>query len=474
MSDHDMAASGPVEPAHIEAAAEALASRVRGRLIRPGDASYEQARHVYNAQHDRHPALIVQAADKADVTATLAAVRDTGMALAVRGGGHSVAGYGTCDAGLVLDLGGLNDCRVDPEARTLRAGGGATWADLNRAAAAFGLATPGGIVSTTGIAGLTLGGGLGYLNRRFGLACDNLIAADVVTADGECLTCREDAHAELFWALRGGGGNFGVVTAFEYRLHEVPDILGGPTFYPLDGEVIRRYRERICEAPEALGALLAITPGPPLPFLPEDWHGRPMAAVLSCWSGPEAEDARIGEWLADLGEIQGQALRRMPYPTINTLLDELLPPGLHHYWKGCFSGPPTDEAIAVHLDFGARLPSAETATLLFPLDGASGRVEAGATAFAYRDAGFATALGPSWSDPADSERNIAWGRDYYRALRPYTDGGGYVNFMADDDGHRVADNYRQHYDRLARLKARVDPGNLFRLNHNIPPADRVA
>ncbi|MCK2182405.1 FAD-binding oxidoreductase [Halomonas getboli] len=473
MSDHDMAASGPGEPSQIEAAAEALASRVKGRLIRPGDADYEAARHVYNALHDRYPALIVQPAETADVVATLAAARTTGLPLAVRGGGHSVAGYATCDGGLVLDLAALNDCRVDPEARTLRAGGGATWADLNRAAAAFGLATPGGIVSTTGIAGLTLGGGLGYLNRRFGLACDNLFAADVVTADGECLSCRKDDHTELFWALRGGGGNFGVVTAFEYRLHEVPDILGGPTFYPLDGEVIRRYVARIFEAPEPLGALLAITRGPPLPFLPEAWHGRPMVAVLSCWSGPEAEDARVGEWLADLGEVVGQALRRMPYPVINTLFDELLPPGLHHYWKGCFSGAPTDEAIAVHLDFGERLPSAETATLLFPLDGACGRVASDATAFAYRDAAFATALGPSWADPADSERNIAWGRDYYRALRPHTDDGGYVNFMADDDGHRVADNYRQHYDRLARLKARVDPGNLFRLNHNIPPAERV-
>ncbi len=473
MSDHQIPASGR-EPARVEAAVGALEHGLHGRLILPRDADYDASRRVYNALHDRHPALIVQATCVDDVTATLAAARSTGLSLAVRGGGHSVAGYGTCDDGLVLDLGALRECRVDPEARSVRAGGGCTWGELNQAAASFGLATPGGIVSTTGIAGLTLGGGLGYLNRRFGLACDNLLAADLVTADGECLTCREDAHADLFWALRGGGGNFGVVTAFEYRLHGVPDILGGPTFYPLDGDVIRRYRDRIGEAPEALGALLAITRGPPLPFLPAAWHGRPVVAVLSCWSGPQEEDAWVGDWLAGLGEVAGQALRRMPYPVINTLFDALLPPGLHHYWKGCFSGPPTEEAIAVHLDYGARLPSAETATLLFPLDGACRRVGTEAGPFAYRDADFATALGPSWADPADSEDNIAWGREYYRALRPHTEGGGYVNFMADDDGHRVADNYRQHYDRLARLKARFDPDNLFRLNHNIPPAHRAA
>ncbi|XKE46496.1 FAD-binding oxidoreductase [Halomonas organivorans] len=454
---------------HREAARE-LSAALHGRLIRPEDPDFETARRVYNALHDRHPALIVRAGGVSDVMATVRFARDRGLPLAVRGGGHGVAGFGTCDDGVVLDLGGMRGLRVDPVVRRARAEAGCTWADLNHEAAAFGLATTGGIVSSTGIAGLTLGGGLGYLTRRHGLSCDNLISADLVTAGGDFLTCDEVHHPELFWALRGGGGNFGVVTAFEYRLHEVPDILGGPTVFPLDGEIIRRYQAMIQQAPEALGAILGITLGPPLPFLPESWHGRPVVVVLTCWSGPRKEDDRIAESVADLGPVVGQSLQRMPYPLINTLFDDLLPPGLHHYWKGCFSGPLSDEAIDVHLRYGAQIPCPQTATLLFPLGGACGRVPVEATAFAYRDAAFATALGPSWPDPADSERNIDWGRDYYRALQPHAEAGGYVNFMAGDDADRVRANYRQHFDRLAELKRRHDPDNLFRLNHNIPPA----
>ncbi|MCG6659196.1 FAD-binding oxidoreductase [Halomonas campisalis] len=447
-----------------------LGERLHGALILPDDPRYDTARRVYNAMHDRQPALIVEAADVADVMTAVTFARQQELALAVRGGAHSLPGFGTCDGGLVLSLERLRGIRVDPEGRCARAEGGCTWADLNHASAAFGLATTGGIVSTTGIAGLTLGGGFGFLARRCGLACDNLLSADVVTADGDFLTCSERRHAELFWAIRGGGGNFGVVTSFEYRLHAVSDILGGPTFYPLDAEVMRHYREWIAAAPEALGAILGITLGPPLPCLPERWHGQPVIVVLTCWSGPPAEDAAVREQLAELGPVLGQAVQRMPYPAINTLFDELLPAGLYHYWKGCFSRSLTDAAIAEYIEHGARTPCLESATLLFPLDGACRRVAEDATAFAFRDADFATAVGASWPDPADSERNIAWARAYYQALRPHSEAGGYVNFMSADDAGRVRDNYRQHYARLAAIKARHDPTNLFRLNQNIAPA----
>lgn len=452
-----------------QSALESFRTGLRGKLIQPGDPSYEESRCVYNAMHDRRPALIVQAAGVADVMSTVRFAGDHEAVLAVRGGAHSVPGFGTCDDGVVLDLGRMRGIRIDPERRTARAEGGCTWGDLNHAAAAFGLATTGGIVSTTGIAGLTLGGGMGYLSRRCGLSCDNLLSADVVTADGRFLTCRADENEDLFWALRGGGGNFGVATSFEYRLHPVADILGGPTFYPLDGNVMRAYRDLMSQAPEQLNAILGITLGPPLPFLPEKWHHKPVIVVLSCWSGPATHDAKVRDHLDHLGPVAGQYVDRMPYPVINTLFDELLPPGLFHYWKGRFTRELTDAAIDVHIEYGSRVPCLETATLLFPMDGACHRVAADATAFAWRDAGFSTVLGPSWKNAGDSESNIAWGRQYYDALVPHSADGGYVNFMSQDDGDRVRANYGQNYDRLAAVKKRYDPANLFRLNQNIEP-----
>lgn len=442
---------------------------LRGELIQPDDARYNEARKVYNAMHDRRPALIVQAAGVADVIATVKFAREHDFLLAVRGGGHGVPGFGTCDDGLVLDLGRMRGIRIDPQHRTAQAEGGCTWGDLNHATHAFGLATTGGIVSTTGIAGLTLGGGLGYLARRCGLSCDNLVSADVVTADGSFVTCSNDREPDLFWAIRGGGGNFGVVTSFQYRLHPVADILGGPTIYSLDSDVLRGYRDMIGEAPEALTALLGLTLGPPLPFLPEQWHGRPVAIVLTCWSGTADQDDQVRARLERVGPAVGQYLERMPYPPINTLFDELLPAGLYHYWKGYFAKDLSNEAIDVHIAFGSKVPCLETATLLFPIDGACHRVAPDKTAFAYRDANFATVLGPSWPDPADSERNIEWGRAYYEALRPYSEEGGYVNFMSGDDQDRVRANYRQNYDRLVEIKTQYDPTNFFQMNQNIKP-----
>ncbi len=448
---------------------EELRGAVRGGVVQPGEVGYDRARSVYNAMADRRPALIVEVAGVADVMTAVRFARSQDLVLAVRGGGHSISGFSTCDGGLVVDLGRMRGIRVDPKRRIVRAEAGCTWGDLDHATHAFGLATTGGIVSTTGIAGLTLGGGLGFLTRRCGLTCDNLVSADVVTADGAFLTCNEEREEDLFWALRGGGGNFGVVTSFAYRLHPIGDILGGPTFYPLDAGVVRGYVDLMAGAPEALGTLFLFVLGPPAPFLPEAWHGQPMTAVLTCWSGPADQDQAIRERLARVGPIAGQYVERMPYPAINALLDEGMPFGLRHYWKGMFTRELTDEAIGVHLDYGATLPTMETATLLFPIDGACHRVAAGETAFAYRDASFATALGASWHDPAGDAANIAWTRAYYDALRPHSEDGGYVNFMASDDAAKVHANYRQNYDRLSAIKRRYDPTNLFRLNHNITP-----
>jgi len=442
---------------------------LRGKLIQPNDGLYEESRKVYNAMHDRRPALIVHAAGVADVIAAVKFAKEKDLVLAVRGGGHSIAGFGTCDGGLVLDLRRMRGIRVDPEQRTGRAEGGCTWGDLNHAAHVFGLATTGGIISTTGIAGLTLGGGMGYLSRSCGLSCDNLLSADVVTADGGFVTCDKDRERELFWAIRGGGGNFGVVTSFEYRLYPVADIYGGPTFFPIEADVFRSYRDWIAAAPESLGALLGLTLGPPLPFLPEQWHGRPVAVVLTCWSGPTSGDEQVRSQLSRLGSVAGQFVGRMPYPAINTLLDDLLPAGLHHYWKGSFASGLLDEAIDVHIEYASAIPCPQTATLLFPIDGACHRVKPNETAFAYRDANFSIAVGPSWPDPVDNRRNIEWGRAYYEALRPYGEEGGYVNFMSADDQTRIRANYRQNYDRLVKIKTEYDPDNLFHLNQNIEP-----
>jgi FAD/FMN-containing dehydrogenase len=447
-----------------------LRQRLRGEVVRADDAGYDEARRVYNALHDRRPALVVRAAGVADVMAAVRFATAHGLALAVRGGGHSVAGFGTCDGGLVIDLGRMRGIRVDPARRTARAEGGCTWADLNHATHAFGLATTGGIVSTTGIAGLTLGGGLGYLARRCGLSCDNLVSADVVTADGRFVVCSEADAPELFWALRGGGGNFGVVTAFEYRLHPVAEIFGGPTFFPLDAEVLQRYRELMAKAPEELGALLGLTLAPPLPFIPAAWHGKPVSVLLGCWTGaPEEGEDIFGRRLDTWPPVVGRMVGRMPYPALNTLFDGLLPAGLRHYWKGVFARELTDGAIAAHVEYGRQIPCVETATILFPIDGACHRVASDATAFARRSDRFATGLGPSWRAAADDEANLDWGRRYYEALRPHSDEGGYVNFMSGDDQHRVRANYGASYERLVAVKRRYDPDNLFRINQNVVP-----
>ncbi|MEU8752694.1 FAD-binding oxidoreductase [Streptomyces chartreusis] len=446
-----------------------LRGAVRGTVVEPGDPAYDEARKVYNAMHDRRPAIIVRAVDTGDVMATVDFAREQGVPLAVRGGSHSVPGYGTCDGGVVLDLGLMRGIRVDPDTRTAWVEGGCTWADVNHATHAFALATTGGIVSTTGVGGLTTGGGLGHLARRCGLACDNLVSVDLVTADGSFVTCTDEQHDDLMWAVRGGGGNFGVVTSFAYRLHPIADILGGPTFFPLDADVIRRYRELVAEADERLGAVFVVGLGPPVPFLPERWHGRPVCGMVACWTGPQDEDDRIRERVAALGPVLGRHLERMPYPVINTLFDDLVPAGLYHYWKGSFTQSLPDGVVDTLVEYGATTPSIQSVTVIFPIDGACHRVGPEETAFSYRDADYAIALSPTLATREDCEAQKDWVRAFHRGLEPHSLEGGYVNFMDADDQDRVRANYRTNYDRLRNLKRRYDPGNLFRLNHNIAP-----
>jgi FAD/FMN-containing dehydrogenase len=448
-----------------------LREQVRGAVITPDDEGYEQARRVYNAMIERRPAVVVRCANAGDVISAVTFAREHQLDVAVRGGEHSVPGFGTCDDGVVVDLSPMRGVRVDPANRTARAEGGATWGDFNAATHAFGLATTGGIISTTGIGGLTLGGGIGYLSRGCGLSCDNLVSADVVTADGRLLVASESENDDLFWALRGGGGNFGVVTSFEYRLQPVKDIYGGPMFFELRdaGDVLRFFREFIADAPEELGAFPAFQIAPPLPFIPEDRHGEPFLAIVACWAGPLDQGARALQPFHDLAPVVAEFVGPMPYPALNSAFDALVPPGLQHYWKANFVTELTDEAIAAHLEHGPKLPVVNSTVHIYPINGACHRVAPDATAFAYRDANFATVIAGMWPDPAQNEANIAWVRGYYDATAPHSEAGGYVNFMAGDDQDRIKANYRGNYERLVSLKRTYDPGNLFHLNQNIRP-----
>jgi FAD/FMN-containing dehydrogenase len=448
-----------------------LRQEVRGEIVTPDDKGYDEARKVYNAMIDRRPAVIVRARGTEDVVAAVNFARESDLPVAVRGGGHSVPGFGTGDDAVVIDLLEMRAVEVDPERRTARAQGGTTWGGFNEATHEHGLATTGGIISTTGIGGLTLGGGIGYLSRGLGLSCDNLVGAEVVTADGRVLKASERENEDLFWALRGGGGNFGVVTSFEYGLHPVKEIYGGPMLFELsDAEtVLRFYRDFIEDAPEELGGFPAWQIAPPLPFIPEDRHGEPFLIFVACWAGPVDEGEAALAPLREVAPVVAEHVGPMPYPALNSAFDALVPAGLQHYWKANFVKELTDDAIAAHLEHGPKVPVVNSTVHIYPINGACHRVAPDATAFAYRDATFATVIAGMWPDPADNDANIGWVRDFYEATAPLSEEGGYINFMAADDQPRIEANYRQNYGRLVEVKRTYDPGNVFRLNQNIKP-----
>src|SRR6266536_5176504 len=365
-----------------------LREQVRGEVITPDDEAYGSARTVYNAMIERRPAVVVRCANTGDVIATVNFARDHQLDLAVRGGGHSVPGFGTCDDGVVIDLAGMRGVRVDPAGRRARVEGGATWGDLNAATHAFGLATTGGIISTTGVGGLTLGGGIGYLARGYGLSCDNLMSADVVTADGRFLTASERENEDLFWGLRGGGGNFVVVTSLEYRLHEVDQVFAGPIFYNLEdaATVLRMFDEFIQDAPEEFGGFPGFQIAPPLPFIPENRPGDTLCLVVVHWAGPLEQAENVLRPFRDVAQIVADGSGPLPYPALNGAFDALYPKGLRAYWKGAFVKDLPDAAIAAHVEHGSRVPEVTSTMHLYPINGACHRIGATDTAFAYRDA----------------------------------------------------------------------------------------
>jgi len=448
-----------------------LRQRVRGTVITPNDGEYDEARAVYNAMIDRRPAVIIRAQDSADVAAAVDFARENELDLAVRGGGHSVPGFGTVDDGVVADLSGMRTVEVDPGKRIARAQGGATWGNFNDATHEHSLATTGGIISTTGVAGLTLGGGIGYLTRGHGLACDNLVGAEVVTADGHTVRASADENADLLWALKGGSGNFGVATTLDFQLHPLSEIYGGPMFFELEHarDLLEWYRDFIVDAPEQFGGFPAFQIAPPLPFIPEERQGQTFIIFVACWAGPIDEGEAIVSRIKDVAPVVAEHVGPMPYPALNGAFDGLVPAGLQHYWKANFVRELTDEAIDAHLEHGPRVPAVNSTMHLYPVNGAAQRVGPDESAFGHRDATFAPVIAGMWPDPADNEANTAWVKDYYAATAPHSEEGGYVNFAASDDQDRVRANYGVNYDRLVAVKRSYDPDNLFHHNQNIKP-----
>ncbi len=452
--------------------ARRLALTLRGRVEAPGDAGYDEARQVYNAMIDKRPALIARCRDVGDVVAAVNHGRHEGMDIAVRGGGHSGPGFGLVDDGLVVDLSGMKGVHVDPRARTARVAGGSTWGDVDHATHAYGLAVPSGIISTTGVGGLTLGGGLGYLSRQHGLTIDNLLEAEVVLADGRVVTASADEHPDLYWALRGGGGNFGVATSFLFRLHPVSTVYGGPIFWPFEqaAEVLRWYRDFICTAPREMSGWVGFHIVPPGPPFPEEIHLRKVCAGVWCYNG---EPERAEEMFATIRAVGTPILDMagpLPYPTLQSLFDGLYAPGLQWYWKGDFVRELSDDAIALHLEHVDRLPSYHSTMHLYPINGAVHDVGPRDTAWAYRDVTWSMVIAGVDADPANRQLVSRWARAYWEALHPSSAGGAYLNFMMEEGEERVKATYGENYGRLTEVKREYDPHNVFHVNQNIPPA----
>jgi len=453
-------------------ALEQLRARFRGQIILSSDAGYDEARKVYNGMIDKRPRVIARCTDVADVMAAVEYGRENKLLTAIRGGGHNGGGLGICDDGLVIDLSRMKGIRVDPAALTVRAQGGCTGGDLDHATHAFGMATPSGTVSTTGVAGLTLGGGIGHLTRPYGLSIDNLLGVDMVLADGRFVTASENQNPDLFWAVRGGGGNFGVVTSFQFRLHPVALVNAGPTFWPIEQtpQVMKAYKQFILEAPEDVSGFFAFLTVPPVPLFPAELHGRKMCAVIWCSTAAPEKSEKITKAMRSVGKPALDHVGPVPFPALQSLFDPLLPPGLQWYWRADFVKDFSDEAIAKHFEQALKAPAGLSQVHIYPINGAAHRVGRTDTAFSYRDANFALVIVGVDPSPANGPAVTKWCKDYFDAVHPYSAGGAYVNFMMDEGQDRVKASFRENYDRLATVKKKYDPANFFRVNQNIHPA----
>jgi len=449
-----------------------LRSSVRGELIAPTDAGYDAARKVYNGMIDKRPRLIVRCVDAADVIAAVRYGRDTATLTAIRGGGHNGAGLGTCDDGLVIDLSRMKGVHVDPAARTVRVAGGCVWGDVDHATHAYGLATPSGFISTTGVAGLTLGGGIGYLTRRYGLTIDNLLSVDMVLADGRSVTADNKQNSDLFWAVRGGGGNFGVVTSFEFRLHPVSTVQFGPTFWPPEqaADVLKAYRKFIVDAPEEINGFFAFLVVPPAPMFPPHLHMKTVCAIVWCSTGTAEQTDKATRSMRSIGTPLLDAVGPAPFPVVQSTFDGLFVPGMQWYWRADNFTELSDEAIARHVEHGSKLPTMLSTMHLYPVNGAAQKVGKNETAYSFREALFAEVIVGVDPDPANAKKITEWCKNYYDALHPYSAGGAYVNFMMDEGQERVQASFRDNYSRLAAIKKKYDPSNFFCVNQNIRPA----
>jgi FAD/FMN-containing dehydrogenase len=456
----------------FEDAAFETRSRMLGSLLEPSHPEYESARRLYNAMIDKHPRAIARCRDTADVVEAVRFGRRMGLKTAVRGGGHNGAGLGSCDDGLVIDLSPMHGVRVDLRKRTARVEGGCTWGAVDHATHEFGLATPSGIISTTGVAGLTLSGGHGYLTRKYGLSIDNLVSADVVLADGSVVTVSEDENPDLFWAIRGGGGNFGVVTSFEFRLHPVKNVYAGPVFWALEdgAAVMPWYARYMAQAERDVYGFCALQCIPPAPPFPESMHGRKVVGVMWCCLMDEARARTALPPFEQPAKPLFAHLEEMPYPMLQRAFDALYPPGLQWYWRGQFVRDVTDEMVRINLEYIDKIPSVISCTHLYPVDGAVHDVPADATAFFHRDARWSQVIVGVDPDPAKKQTITDWTKQYSDALRPHTGEGAYLNFMMEEGHSPVRASFGDNYARLVRIKRAVDPDNFFCLNQNIPPA----
>ena len=448
---------------------ENFASQLRGKIIFSTDSLYDDTRKIYNAMIDKHPAMFVMCLDVADVMAAVNFARDNDLLVAIRGGGHNGGGLGLCDNGMVIDLSGIKFVHVNTSENTVRVGGGNLWGEVDHATHAFGLAVPAGIISTTGVGGLTLGGGVGYLSRKYGLTIDNLLEADMVLADGSFVTVNAQQHEDLFWAIRGGGGNFGVVTSFKFQAHKLKTVYAGPTLWPIEkiDEIMKWYHTFIDNAPDDLNGFIAtmIIPGPPFP---EHLHNKQFCGIVWCYTGDIEKVKEIFKPVMAMDPVF-EHLGEMPYPTLQSLFDGLLPPGLQWYWRADFFNELGTEIRKEHLKFGSNIPTPLSQMHLYPISGAASRVDNSETPWAYRNAKYAGVIVGVDPDPANAQKITQWCKDYWEALHPYSSGGAYSNFMMDEGHDRVKASYKDNYKRLAKIKKEVDPHNLFRVNQNIKP-----